>query len=32
MILDNENENLKVYQWIDQNTQNGNMDIVKGIL
>ncbi|MBK9509765.1 MAG: hypothetical protein IPO04_09960 [Cytophagaceae bacterium] len=30
MILDNQNENLKVYQWIDQNTQQGELDLVTG--
>lgn len=30
MILDNENENPKVYEWIDQNTHTGNLDLVTG--
>ena len=30
MILDNLNTNLKVYEWIEQNTQAGNLDIVTG--
>jgi superfamily II DNA or RNA helicase len=30
MILDNENKNLKVYQWIEYNTNLGNFDIVTG--
>ena len=30
MILDNQNINPKVYQWIEMNTNNGNFDIVTG--
>ncbi len=30
MILDNENENLKVYEWIEKYTEHGRMDIVTG--
>jgi len=30
MILDNENKNPKVYQWIQDNTKNGKLDIVTG--
>ncbi len=30
MILDNENENLKVHEWITQYTEDGKMDIVTG--
>jgi superfamily II DNA or RNA helicase len=30
MILDNENKNLKVYEWISEYTENGKMDIVTG--
>ena len=30
MILDNENENLKVYEWISKYTENGKLDIVTG--
>lgn len=30
MILDNENKNPKVFEWITQNTENGKMDIVTG--
>ena len=30
MILDNENKNLKVHEWIEQNTFQGNFDIVTG--
>ena len=30
MILDNENKNLKVYEWLIEYTENGNMDIVTG--
>jgi len=30
MIIDNENENLKVHQWITKYTQNGNLSIVTG--
>lgn len=30
MILDNENENLKVHEWITQNTDEGKLDIVTG--
>ena len=30
MILDNQNANLKVHEWIDYNTQHGNLDIVTG--
>jgi len=30
MILDNENENLKVYEWILDYTEHGNLDIVTG--
>ncbi len=30
MILDNENENLKVYEWILQYTETGKLDIVTG--
>jgi hypothetical protein len=28
MILDNENNNLKVHEWISQYTENGTLDIV----
>ena len=28
MILDNQNKNPKVYDWIDMNTNQGNFDIV----
>jgi hypothetical protein len=30
MILDNQNQNLKVHEWIDQNISNGSLDIVTG--
>lgn len=30
MILDNENENLKVHEWISKYTENGKLDIVTG--
>lgn len=30
MILDNENENLKVYEWISSYTEQGKLDIVTG--
>lgn len=30
MILDNENENLKVHEWITRFTEEGNLDIVTG--
>ncbi|WP_204105200.1 MULTISPECIES: helicase-related protein [Spirulina sp. CCY15215] len=30
MILDNENQNLKVYQWIAKYTEEGTIDIVTG--
>ena len=30
MILDNENENLKVYEWISKYTEEGTFDIVTG--
>lgn len=30
MILDNENENIKVHEWIEQNTFKGDFDIVTG--
>jgi len=30
MILDNENTNPKVHDWIKQNTESGEMDIVTG--
>ena len=30
MILDNLNKNLKVHEWIEQNTFNGDFDIVTG--
>ncbi|MEI6823461.1 MAG: SNF2-related protein [Bacteroidota bacterium] len=30
MILDNENENLKVHEWISKYTQNGKLSIVTG--
>ena len=30
MILDNENENLKVHDWVSTYTENGKMDIVTG--
>ena len=30
MILDNENENLKVHEWISKYTENGELDIVTG--
>jgi len=30
MILDNENNNLKVYEWISKYTENGKLDIVTG--
>lgn len=30
MILDNENEHLKVHQWLTEYTQNGNLSIVTG--
>ena len=30
MILDNQNQNLKVHEWIDQNITNGTLDIVTG--
>ena len=30
MILDNENENLKVHEWIIKYTQTGNLSIVTG--
>jgi len=30
MILDNENENLKVHEWISKYTEEGSLDIVTG--
>lgn len=30
MILDNENENLKVYEWLNKYTEEGKLDIVTG--
>ncbi len=30
MILDNENENLKVHEWISKYTQTGKLSIVTG--
>ena len=30
MILDNENENLKVHEWITKYTQTGKLSIVTG--
>ncbi len=30
MILDNENENLKVHEWIKKYTQTGKLSIVTG--
>ena len=30
MILDNENKNLKVHEWISQYTEEGELDIVTG--
>ena len=30
MILDNENENLKVHEWITKYTQSGKLSIVTG--
>lgn len=30
MILDNENENLKVHEWVSSYTENGKLDIVTG--
>src|SRR5690554_7576320 len=30
MILDNENENLKVHEWISSYTEQGKLDIVTG--
>jgi len=30
MILDNENENLKVHEWITKYTEEGKLDIVTG--
>jgi len=30
MILDNENKNLKVHEWLKQYTECGNMDVVTG--
>ena len=30
MIIDNENENLKVHQWISKYTEEGSLDIVTG--
>lgn len=30
MILDNENENLKVYEWLSKYTEQGKLDIVTG--
>ena len=30
MILDNENKNLKVHEWISKYTENGKLDIVTG--
>ncbi|MDM8556967.1 helicase-related protein [Desulfococcaceae bacterium HSG7] len=30
MILDNENKNLKVHEWLSQYTENGTLDIVTG--
>ena len=30
MILDNENQNLKVYEWIKEYTEEGTIDIVTG--
>ena len=30
MLLDNENKNPKVFEWIQENTKNGNLDIVTG--
>lgn len=30
MILDNKNENQKVYEWLNDYTESGKMDIVTG--
>jgi hypothetical protein len=30
MILDNENQHLKVYEWIEEYTEDGTIDIVTG--
>ena len=30
MILDNENKNLKVHEWISKYTEEGSLDIVTG--
>jgi len=30
MLLDNENENLKVHEWISLYTEKGKLDIVTG--
>ena len=30
MILDNENKNLKIFEWVEKNTEEGKMDIVTG--
>lgn len=30
MLLDNANDNLKVHEWIAQNTENGSFDLVTG--
>jgi hypothetical protein len=30
MILDNENENLKVHEWISKYSEEGKLDIVTG--
>jgi len=31
MLLDNENEKLKVHEWISKYTEDGTLDIVTGI-
>ena len=30
MLVDNENKNLKVHEWIAKYTENGNLDVVTG--
>jgi len=30
MLLDNENQNLKVHEWIAKYTEEGNLNIVTG--
>ena len=30
MLLDNENENLKVHEWLSKYTEEGKLDIITG--